>query len=404
MLNIEHVYKVTIYASDKYRMIIPQTDYSSFQPARFLQHKTKRLPYDILSHQKQADQIYLSSALAYQLQVNEAGKIMILKEDEYASIYHPFAVMLHQHPNQSKWETLLQEMAETGEVLGFKVIFFTADQVDIQQDQLTGLIWKDQQWQSITLDIPPIIYNRLPNRTIESHPSIKQTKNYLTAHSIIFNPDFFNKWKIYDQLIQRQDLSYLLPECIFKPSFETLAQKLEQKPVYLYNQQNHQAVYIERHQGSFTATIGSSKQDRYQALEQLIAAYFPKGLSHTVLQEATTFHEPYTIRIHTIHTSEWELVLQYGKHHLDGNLQPVTETKIPSYQLKKMAKCALQVSEILIDEGISELMLEFVLDNEQRIWLLDLYAKPSWEIFMKNTFSPFASGYFQKLLQVQVID
>ncbi|WP_066191904.1 YheC/YheD family protein [Gracilibacillus timonensis] len=404
VLIIKQIYTITVYASQKYRMILPQKEYTTFRTTDFLQYKTKRSSCDILGHQKEAHIIYLSSALSHHLQIDDAQQVILWKEGAHCSLYHPFAIMLHQHPSRSKWLTLLQELTETGKTLGFLTVCFTLKHVDRTNKRLTAAVWEDKQWQALEIVIPPRIYNRLPNRKIEAHPFHQSIIEDLSSTAIIFNKGFFNKWNVYDQLKQQEDLAYLLPECIFHPSISTIAQQLEEKAIKLYQTNQYYSLMIEKKQDHFIAypVLGKSKQ--FTNLTELISECFSNNLDAIVLQEMLSLGYPYMIRVHTIHTDKWEIVLRYGRHPDNQRTHRLETTNIPQDKLNKVDRLALQISQTLTKKKIAELAFDFAIDKEGRIWLQEVYAKPSWDIFLESEFAAHTTEYFGKLLQSQIAD
>ncbi|MCL6453407.1 MAG: YheC/YheD family protein [Alicyclobacillus sp.] len=68
------------------------------------------------------------------------------------------------------------------------------------------------RWIPIPCPRPEVVYNRIPNRALERTRSAVAAKATLARLEIpLFNPDYFNKWEIYE-IVQRAGLSRYLPE------------------------------------------------------------------------------------------------------------------------------------------------------------------------------------------------
>ena len=57
---------------------------------------------------------------------------------------------------------------------------------------VSGYFYMNSKWQQIDVPLPNVIYNKLPNRTIENLPVMKELKTTLMENYAIpwFNPGF----------------------------------------------------------------------------------------------------------------------------------------------------------------------------------------------------------------------
>lgn len=88
---------------------------------------------------------------------------------------------------------------------------------------------KQNRWLPARFPLPPIIYNRIPNRKMEKHPHVQMTIQKLlkSKHVHLFNPSFFDKWTFYKHMNESEKLKSYLPETTLFDSPTKLEQMLE---------------------------------------------------------------------------------------------------------------------------------------------------------------------------------
>src|SRR5690606_14487071 len=113
---------------------------------------------------------------------------------------------------------------------------FGANHIDWEKGSIHGYFFHDNGWVTFEVPFPNVIYDRLPNRRTEKHLKIKQVKQKLHDEYLIpwFNPGFFNKWEIHQQLMKHEHVSTYLPETHTNISFSLIEQMLS----------NYQHVYV----------------------------------------------------------------------------------------------------------------------------------------------------------------
>jgi hypothetical protein len=86
------------------------------------------------------------------------------------------------------------------------------------------------RWKKAKLPLPHIVYNRVPNRQAEQSPAVQQALSILQSHPTIqlFNPSFFDKWTLYQQLQSVKELRPYLPETVlfqYSPALKAMVSK-----------------------------------------------------------------------------------------------------------------------------------------------------------------------------------
>ncbi|QGH35734.1 hypothetical protein GI584_17505 [Gracilibacillus salitolerans] len=405
---MRQTFRIKVYPNNKNRMIIPIKAYYHLQHVSVIQHGLQSLSCDILSHHNNTDTIYLSSSIMNQLHLINHAQIILETDDHTCHIYYPFGVFIHRSPHQTSYERLYQEMASVGQQKGFETIFFSYHHVYLQTNSLTGFVWEEQQWKTIETSIPSVIYNRIPNRKIESHKKIQKIKQSLTTDSIIFNPDFFNKWQVYDDIMNHERVNYLLPDTTFHPSIQTVQHKLFQHPINLMavkgDDTNH--FYLEQVDDLIFVTYNHKNRQYYKNLEQFRQTYFPNGFRQYVLQDAIDLRQhqgdPFYLRVHTNKTKHWQVSFLYGRKNTSNELFDTVTLQIENHIIKKVKELALVLSKVLenmLDGTIGELGFDIGMDKEQRLWLLEVHAKPNWQVLTHPAFADKTQEYFTSLFQ-----
>jgi hypothetical protein len=407
-VHMRQTFRIIAYPNDKNRMIVPTEAYYHLKRISMLQHGLQNIPCDILSHHNRTNTIYLSSSIMKQFHLINHAPIILNTDTNTCHINYLFGVFSHCSPQQSSYQRLYQEMARVGHSLGFETIFFSYHDVHFQTNSLTGVVWQEQEWKTIETDIPPVIYNRLPNRKIESHKKVQKIKQYLTTNSIIFNPDFFNKWQVYDNIMNHERINYLLPDTTFHPSIQTIQHKLSQHPVTLMplkdDDSNH--FYIEEVGDLLFVTHNHNSRQYYQDLEQFKQALFPNGFRQYVLQDAIDLiqhqGDSFYLRVHTNKTKQWQVTLLYGRKNTGNEIFDLDTLNLGRNTIKKVKELAIVLSKLLenmLSGTIGELGFEIGIDKERRLWLIEVQAKPSWQVFYHPALAAKTQAYFTSLFE-----
>lgn len=94
------------------------------------------------------------------------------------------------------------------------VYAFTSRDVDWEKRLVRGTVEYGNAVKCITLPLPDVIYNRIPNRGLERTPHYRSFLRQLGAvkNTYMFNPMFFNKWHVHRWLTRSGAVNHLLPE------------------------------------------------------------------------------------------------------------------------------------------------------------------------------------------------
>lgn len=110
-------------------------------------------------------------------------------------------------------------LSNIGRTLNAQIYVFTPNSIDWENHCTKGYVYKPVSdkcgiWESSVYPLPDVVYDRIPSRKAEARPAIKMTKRKLMSLPELkyFNQSFFNKWRVYQMLITNSSLMPYLPE------------------------------------------------------------------------------------------------------------------------------------------------------------------------------------------------
>ncbi len=124
------------------------------------------------------------------------------------------------HPIGTRARPILanfRELVTVGKKRGLTVYVFQPQNVDWKKRQVIGWILHStdssrNRWVLYRFPLFDVVYNRLPNRKIESRLIVKQFIERLQQENIpFFNPCFLDKWIIYSWLAKDRRITSNLP-------------------------------------------------------------------------------------------------------------------------------------------------------------------------------------------------
>lgn len=293
---------------------------------------------------------------------------------------------------------------------------FGGHSINWEEGTVKGYFYTNTRWSIHEVPLPNVIYDRLPNRKTENYRTIKRIKERLQSQYGIpwFNPGFFNKWHIHQQLRKRQSVKKYLPETELFTSFHQVE--------YLLGKYQH--VYMKPMNGSLGAKIyqiryekeedfyycrfyqkNSKKLHKYSSLENLINHLFKQeNIEEFIVQQGISLlrheHHPVDFRVHTNKNREgsFEVSAIAGKvagsgsmtthAALGGEIKTIQELfpLVNEQQdiIKKLTEATLLLS-VAIDEVvegfIGEIGFDIGIDKNGDVWLFEANSKPGRAIF-----------------------
>ncbi|WHY02002.1 YheC/YheD family protein [Neobacillus sp. DY30] len=281
---------------------------------------------------------------------------------------------------------------------------------------ISGYFYHDQNWQSIEVPFPHVIYDRLPNRKSERNPKLVKVKEILQRDYLIpwYNPGFFSKLDIYERLQQEHSVTKYLPETHAFTSFSMIEEMLS-KYGHIYLKPVNGSLGLGVHQILFDKIQdeyycryqdreGVNRLRKFSSLEGLfktVLAY--RNLDKMIVQQGIHLlrHEqrPIDFRIHTNKDEKgvWHVTALAAKiaghgsvtthARSGGEIKTLAEIFKPAdcnLFKEKLVNAALLLSKAIANnmEGIiAEIGFDLGIDKHGDVWLFEANSKPGRSIF-----------------------
>ncbi|MNO77159.1 Endospore coat-associated protein YheD [compost metagenome] len=108
-----------------------------------------------------------------------------------------------------------RDIVRIGREMDFPVYVVTTKDLNLSASRIKGYLYssEDKEWKRQWVPLPQVIYNRIPLREDECKKSVQRKISECMKHSNIhlFNPYFFNKWRLFDWLKKNRSTRSLVP-------------------------------------------------------------------------------------------------------------------------------------------------------------------------------------------------
>jgi hypothetical protein len=293
---------------------------------------------------------------------------------------------------------------------------FGEQHIHWEKGTINGYFYHDNNWQSIEVPFPHVVYDRLPNRKSERNPKLVNVKEKLQKDYLIpwYNPGFFSKLDIYERLQQDESVAFYLPETHSFTSFSSIENMLGKyghiylKPIngslglgihqILYDKMQNE--YYCRYQD----TDGTNRLRKFSSIEGLFQTVFAKrNLDRMIVQQGIHLlrqeQRPIDFRVHSNkdESGNWHVTAMAAKiagrgsvttHARSGGevktLAEIFQPEECQYYTEKLVNAALQLSKSIEDnmEGIiAEIGFDLGIDRHGDVWLFEANSKPGRSIF-----------------------
>ncbi len=313
---------------------------------------------------------------------------------------------------RSMYFAKLLSSATTSGAFGF---VFGAHQINWKTGSIKGLMYNKRGWQRVTVPIPDVVYDRLPNRSSEAIEQVSNTMQKLQSQYFTpwFNPGFFDKWTMFNKLHKDHTVKRFLPETVLNPKSDVISRML----------QDYEQIYIKPANGSlglgiqqilkpanekyYYCRFRSEKENRlrrYTSLARLIKTQYPNGMKGLIVQQGIELHRLHhramDYRVHTNKNKDgkWEVSAIAAKIAGAGSLtthmasegtvktigELTSEFGISKQVETDLMEAALQLSRA-IDENlrgfIGEIGFDLGITKDGDIYLFEANSKPGRGIF-----------------------
>jgi len=364
----------------------------------------------------------LSSALASAVRLPSSGKCLIRSTGGREIQIGPLVGILTSVANHPTLPFgprtgFIRDLMAVGKDRSF-FFGFSPQGVNWENETVTGYFRSPGGgWMRKTVPLPDVIYNRLPNRTVEKSAALREFKEKFVQRKIpLFNWSFFDKWDVYRLLDGDRDASRHVPDSQINPSTEDIRRMLER----------HRFIYLKPTAGSlgfgiFRLTLNPGKGYflRYRKNGSNVLMRFPRfeglmnmlrkqklKMSQYVAQQGIRLIEidscPIDFRFHLTKNggNEWVVsgigAKKAGRgsvttHVRTGGQLMVPEQVLTTVQgelaestLEKMKEVAIKLAKAIEREyphRLGELGLDLGIDQSDNVWMFEANSKPGRTIF-----------------------
>lgn len=276
---------------------------------------------------------------------------------------------------------------------------------------------KPGEWERHLYPLPSVIYNRIPNRTMEKRETVSSAIDFLRDKygPRLFNPCFLDKWQTHTILCSDRQTKKFLPETRRLDQFNVVTDMLtKHKAVYLKptaNSLGNEIVRIEnRDLGSYSyihQTLNNQRRERVVSSFADLLTELPATVRDScdyLVQEAITLAEyegrPFDLRLLvqknrrgrwqktgtaariagsgsiTTHVfyggtryAAWEAIRKAAESH-GFSLQKVEK------QIKKLVATFPKTIEKAVGQSFGELEMDLGIDQQGKVWFFEANSKP----------------------------
>ena len=301
--------------------------------------------------------------------------------------------------------------------LGVIPFIFGEKHIDWENGLVKGHFHSSHQWETHTVPLPNVIYDRLPNRRSEKKPGYKEIKSRLQKEYGIpwYNPGFFNKLDVFERLENDDQARRYLPETHPFQSFTQIDRMLSKYGQVFIKPKNgslgmgvHQFIYNGNEQsytGRFQDKAGNNRLIKSGSFEKLLQKIIPpRTLNRMLIQQGInllTFDgKSVDFRVHTNKDENglWQVSAIAAKVAGDGSVtthihnggevkslselfdDPIKRSTMEE-KLKKAAIVLSSALEANMEGYIGEIGFDFGIDSLGRVWLFEANSKPGRSIF-----------------------
>lgn len=389
--------------------------------------------------------IFISSDLKEKLFIPYLKKIMIKKEGNGLRIGPLVGILTtdftgrkftnitnYEHP----FSLFFKDMLSPESTYPLYYFVFTPNNVNWTKLTIKGFFYVNNSWKTLEVPLPDVIYNRVPNRTIERKAYIKNFKmNYKQLGGKLYNFDFFNKWDIYNILINKEKAKEFIPETYTNPDIILLSEMLNRHPIVYLKPTNGSlglGVYkIYKGSNGYIAQFRYGRTNKavlFKTIPQLYRAVFSlKNQGKYLIQQGIELIEydgspvDFRIHLHKNQSNDWEIVAigakAAGKGSVTTHLRTGGKLLNANKYLEKMFNNDAKTIINSIKEGsieiaksleehfntpLGELGLDIGIDKKQKIWLFEVNSKPGRSIFKHPSLKKARMESNKKLIEYSI--
>ncbi|MFV9511210.1 YheC/YheD family protein [Tepidibacillus sp. LV47] len=357
----------------------------------------------------------IPSDLATQLHIPNGTLLNAKFDKEKGLLLGPIFGILVQSVNPKQPQTpfgklteFFKEVALLARNQGILFYIFTIQDIYHGSQTIQGWFYRNNQWEVGIFPLPDVIYNRISSRSQERKFKAKIAE--LQKQIPFFNEHFLNKWQVYEML-KKTSIHQFMPETTYFKGNQSLKEMIKKYPIVYLKPTNGALgkgiIKIERSPEQYIvqySRINGASTFYFKNLNKLLKHLYPRLQSEPYLiQEGLNLiqlnRRPIDFRIlvqkngrgHWSITSmiarianDQQFVSNLARGGTQAGVMATIRQASPelSKTIKKehFRKLALQIAKKLEESTsghFAELGIDLGLDNDGKIWLLEVNSKPS---------------------------
>lgn len=373
---------------------------------------------------KSGNHLYLSSGIRRHVKVPNSGTIHILERGPNDIQLGPLVGILtdslkagESSPFNSK-SSFVKQFIKAGHNKAYTFGFTPAD-INWANKTINGYFLNSQgSWYRRKVAFPDVIYNRLPNRKIETGPTLTALRErFVKAGIPIFNWSFLNKADVYELLDKDVEALQHLPESITNPRPEKLKEMINKykfiyfKPgsgslgygIYRITLSPSDEYYIRYRNNGFNTIL---KFSTFEKMYRMLSMKHGTGIRNYVAQQGIRLIEldkcpvDFRFHMHKDGNNEWQTAGIGAKkagrgsvttHMKSGGTLMTPEQALRPYFgsrtnsiIEKAKNVSVKLSEAIernYTHRLGELGLDIGIDKNGEVWMFEANAKPGRSIF-----------------------
>ncbi|HJV44944.1 MAG TPA: YheC/YheD family protein [Bacillota bacterium] len=428
--------QIQLLQSQQYNGIIISTDLCKelgidSQKNIYVQLGERKVWTRILKTKRTDLSIIIPTSLRTELNIPFGGKLHVIVENDTLRIGPVVGILttgiqVKDHQLISQRASFFKHLLSAQKEESLFYFLFTPADVNWSNKIVSGLFLSQNNgvavWRRGSIPFPDVVYNRIPDRGSERTASVQDFKTKLAnlTQAQMFNPTFFNKWAIHQQLVNHPTVGQYIPETFHSPNLNTIQMMLKKyRLVYLKPVGGSLGLGILRitfkpGEGYFCRYNNGSNNilRRYRNLSSLIATHLPRQrMNNYLVQQGISLIKyedrplDFRVHVHKNRENQWVVAAIAAKIAGEGSVTTHVRTggtvlsgqellkevyySQGEYFAEQVRECTIQLAEVIetkLKQNIGELGFDIGIDTKGRIWMFEANSRPGRSIFKYDSF------------------
>lgn len=298
------------------------------------------------------------------------------------------------------------ELYQCSPNLDLKLFTFTKADINWKEQRIIGLCLNKGKWQQSSFPFPLVVYNRCFNKKMTS---IQRLENLVGKNNCFNNINSFNKWDFHNQLVQ-STLQPYIPDTFIYNDVNVSEQLEKYKLIYIkpaYGSKGKSVFRLEQKENGDTHISLHSLAPRYicrknESIQNKMDRIL--GLKKYVVQQGIHTcqldHQYFDIRVLVQKDilGEWKVSVitcrvayeHYFNTSMCETVYDIAEILPHLFSQEKINDILQTLDEVSITAAktaethlgsLGELSVDYVLDEQRRLWIIELNGKPQKNIY-----------------------